>query len=93
MRSQRVRELESQRVRAVAEVSMSGEEELGALGGADGALGGGVHSPDAEGLPEGGEVWVSKLGVSFVAGVLPGLAGRGPWGQAWLGQGFAHRRP
>ena len=55
---------------------MSGEEELGALGGADGALGGGVHSPDAEGLgPEGGEVWVSKLGVSFVAGVLPGLAG------------------
>ena len=63
-----------QPVLAVAEVGVGGEEELGALGGADGALGGGVHSPDAEGLgAEGGEVWIAKLGVPFIAGSVARL--------------------
>ena len=35
-------------VLAVAVVGVGGEEELGAFGGANGALGGGVHSPDAD---------------------------------------------
>ena len=59
-----------------AVVSVGGVEELGTLSGADGALRGGVHSPDAEGLgPEGGEVWVSKLGMSFVEGGVARLGG------------------
>ena len=68
---------------------MSGEEELGALGGADGALGGGVHSPDAEGLgAEGGEVWVSKFGVPFVAGSVARLGGQRAMGASAVGTGL-----
>ena len=42
-------------VLAGAEVGVGGEEELSALCGADGSLGGGVHGPGEEGLgAEGG---------------------------------------